>query len=314
MTSVLVVGSGSIGARHARNLASLGAEVFLADPDASRAAEVAAEVGATPVEFSSLMFAERDAVVVASPTGAHVAQASAALAAGARVLVEKPLVVTLDDFAAIEADAERIMVGYNLRLHQPIEQLMEMVHGGNVGDILNARLWFGFWLPDWRPGSDYRESYSARSALGGGVLLDAIHELDLLVWLANGDAFDVVGAVVERLGPLEIDVEDTVAALLQHHDGWVADIALDYLSRSYRRGIEVVGTAGTARLDWARQVVELEGSDGVRSWPATTPVSASYEREAERFLAFVDGAPPVVGGAEGAQSVRLADAIRSAAR
>jgi predicted dehydrogenase len=206
------------------------------------------------------------------------------------------------------------MVGYNLRLHRPVEQLMELVHGGDVGDILSTRLWFGYWLPDWRPDTDYRSSYSARAALGGGVLLDAIHEIDLLVWLANGDAFDVVGSVVARFGPLEIDVEDTVAALLRHHDGWVADLTLDYLSRAYRRGIEVVGSKATARFDWARQVVELEGPNGPRSWPATAPVADSYRREAERFLAFVDGAPPVVGGVEAARSVRLADAIRAAAR
>ena len=53
---------------------------------------------------------------------------------------------------------------------------------GSVGSS-SVRLWFGSWLPDWRPAVDYRPTYSARAELGGGVLLDAIHELDMLVWL-----------------------------------------------------------------------------------------------------------------------------------
>src|SRR5205823_5521442 len=98
-------------------------------------------------------------------------------------------------------------------------------------------------------------------------------------------------------------------------DGWVAEVELDYVSRRYRRGIEIVGTEATARFDWARNVIELEDGDGCEAWPATAAVEASYVREAERFLAFVEhGTPPPVGGAEGCESVRLAEAIRAAAR
>ena len=69
-----------------------------------------------------------------------------------------------------------------------------------VGQLVGASAWFGSWLPDWRPDVDYRETYSAQRSLGGGVLLDAIHELDLLVWLAGGAQLEVIGAVLERSG------------------------------------------------------------------------------------------------------------------
>lgn len=316
MTDVLVVGSGSIGARHARNLTELGAKVTLTDPDGERATAVAADVGGRAVPFTPEVLAEWRAVVIASPTTLHARQASEALAAGAHVMVEKPVATNTDELGTIEMNAGRVMVAYNLRLHEACGRLMSLVEAGDVGDIASARLWFGSWLPDWRPNVDYRTTYSARADLGGGVLLDAIHEIDLLLWLGGDDAtFTVDGAIVARVGPLEIDVEDTVRALLRHHDGWVADISLDYLSRAYRRGIEVVGTTATARLDWARGLVELETADGVTTWDATESVDASYEREAERFLSFVErGTPPPVDGMLGAKSLRLAEAIRARSR
>jgi len=309
--SVLVLGAGSAGSRHARLLAAAGAAVTVTDPDRSRAEET----GLPIIPFDLDRLGTPAGVVVASPSSTHAEQTMAALATGALVLVEKPLAGTGDDLAALTAAAgDRVMVGYNLRLHAPLERVAALVREEQAGTISSYRLWFGSWLPDWRPGVDYRTTYSAQRALGGGVLLDAIHELDLLVWLAGDDRFSVVGAVVDRVGPLEIDVEDTVQALLRHDGGALADVSLDYLSRRYRRGVEIIGDKATIRLDWARQVIEVEDGQAIRSESATTPVLNSYERQAERFLAFLRGeAEPPVDAAEGARSIHLADAIRRAA-
>ena len=308
---ILVLGAGSAGSRHARLLAEAGAVVTVADPDEARA--VATGLPTAPFDLHGLD--GYHGIVVASPSSAHAEQTSAALATGARVLVEKPLAPSADGLDGLVAAAgDRVMVGYNLRLHEPVERLMGLVHDGRAGTISAVRLWFGSWLPDWRPTVDYRQTYSAQRRLGGGVLMDAIHELDLLVWLLGDGDFTVAGAIVDRVGPLEIDVEDTVKALLRHRSGVVAEVSLDYLSRRYRRGIEVIGTDATIRLDWARQVIEVEDATGVRSHSATTPLLASYERQAEWFLAFVThGSTPPVNAAEGARSVLLADAIRAAA-
>ena len=309
---ILIIGAGSAGSRHARNLLRAGARVALTDPDGQRAAAVE---GAEPVPFDLEGLQRFDGIVVASPSVYHLEQTSAALAAGTKVMVEKPLATTTDGLDALVAlDEGRVMVGYNLRLHDPVVRLVQWLHDGLVGEPLTMRLWFGHFLPAWKQGMDYRTTYSASASLGGGVLFDAIHELDLLVWMLGSD-YDVIGAVVDRLGDLEIDVEDTVRALLRHSGGTIVEIELDYLSRRYRRGIEVIGGLGTLRLDWAAARLELETEARSERVPVSTPVSRSYELEAEAFLGFLRGdAKPPVDAATAAASVGLAEQIRRAAQ
>jgi predicted dehydrogenase len=308
MSEVLVLGAGSIGRRHARNLAAAGASVSITDPVVDP--DVA---GVTSVPWPEADPGQFAGVVVASPTVHHKDQTEAAWSVGAGVLVEKPLATTVAGGADLRRANERVRVGFNLRFHDPVRRLMDLVHTGRAGRVVAARLWFGHHLPSWRPGTDYRQSYSARSELGGGILLDAIHELDLAVWLLGPD-LTVESAVVARVGGLEIDVEDTVRAQLRTADGAPVEIALDYLSRDYRRGIEVIGTDATVRLDWAREVLEVADADGVEQEPAVTSLDRSYVAEAEAFLGWLDGRDDLPVDVETAlASLRLADEIRARA-
>jgi len=314
VTRVLVVGAGSIGARHVRNLSAEGVEVCVTDTDVDRAALLHAD-GVVALESHAAWAGTYDGVVIATPTAQHAEHARAALGVAPKVLLEKPIGLSVADAAwlAEDAVAVRIAVAYNLRFHAPVERLVELVADGAVGTMTSARFWFGSWLPDWRPQIDYRDSYSAQRALGGGVLLDAIHELDLALWLVGPCA--VVGAVVGRFGPLEIDVEDTVVALLTGPRDVPILISLDYLSRTYRRGIEVVGDEGTVRLDWSRRTIEIDRPSGATEEQHPTDAAASYVRQTAHFVQWLaDGPAMPVDGRLGLASLALAEAIAVAAR
>jgi NAD(P)-dependent dehydrogenase (short-subunit alcohol dehydrogenase family) len=102
---VLIVGSGSVGKRHARNLASLGCRISCVDPREERRKELAAEtpvIGSYPTIEDALSIGGLDGVVVGSPTAFHPAQTISALEAGLPVLLEKPVAKT-----AAEAHAMR---------------------------------------------------------------------------------------------------------------------------------------------------------------------------------------------------------------
>jgi predicted dehydrogenase len=306
-----VLGAGSIGSRHASNMAALGAQITISDPDRDRAVSAASRAGATvasdpdPLEFRG--------IVVASPSSLHREHLMWALTADVPVYVEKPLVMSTAEVTdAIRAASDRILVGYNLRFHPGYRLVRDLLFDGTLGQPVSARFWFGNHLPDWRPEVDYRLTYSAQRKLGGGVLHDAIHEIDLALWFF-GSPLRALASVCGRFGPLEIDVEDTVRAILATSSGVPVSIDLDYLSRRYRRGVEIVGTDATARFDWARAVIEVETAAEVRSHPIDTSVDPTYVSAAEHFLAMVEGGRnQSATGLDGIRSIELVEAVKAA--
>src|SRR5262249_45644805 len=146
-----------------------------------------------------------EAVVIATPHTTHLSIAKNALAAGADVLIEKPLAANLEGIGALLAEAERggrrIRVVCNMRFHSAVAALRRALP--RIGKPLFARAQYGNYLPDMRPGADYRTLYCARVETGGGVILDAIHEIDYLAWLFG--PVEQVGATAGRIGSLDID-------------------------------------------------------------------------------------------------------------
>ena len=245
---VLVVGCGSIGRRHAGNAARL-AEVAVHDSAPEAARDCAAASGArTFARLDEALAWWPAAVVIATPHRSHLALAQQAIAAGAHVLIEKPLSDTLDGVAefldAADAAGRRAYVVCNMRFHPGPAALKRNI--GLVGKPLFARAHVGNYLPAMRPDRDYRTLYAARSAEGGGVVLDAIHEIDTLTWLLG--EVESVCCQAARLDGLEIDVEDYALLGLTHGSGARSSATLDYLRRRKSRGCEIVGSDGV--LAW----------------------------------------------------------------
>ncbi|HXC23351.1 MAG TPA: GNAT family N-acetyltransferase [Solirubrobacteraceae bacterium] len=312
---VAVLGQGSIGRRHAEIALALGHELTVYDPDPT----VAPAPGALTSASARECIERADAAVVASPSSEHVAHARMAIELGVPVLVEKPL--ALDGAHAAELDflaRERgtmLSVAMNLREHPGVRALSALVAEGAPGSILRASAWCGSWLPGWRPTGDYRESYSARSELGGGVLLDvAVHELDYLLCL-TGPACSV-SAVARHTSELEADVEDVALIMLELASGGVAEVSVDYLDRSYTRGCRIVGSAGTLQWSWEEQLLTHRDASGAthrRTVPSD--VAPTYRKQLERFLqATREAAPAPVPAASARQVLAVIDAARISAR
>jgi predicted dehydrogenase/RimJ/RimL family protein N-acetyltransferase len=301
---VAVLGQGSIGRRHAGLLRELGADVVTFDPfsEADTADEAAALRGA-------------DAAVVASPSSEHEAQALRCIVAGVPTLVEKPLALDAWGAARVDRAAERAGVGVavamNLRHHPGVQGVRAALP--EIGRPLRAAVWCGSWLPGWRPGADYRESYSARSALGGGVLLDAIHEIDELTWLLG--RVRTVSALLPRVSDLEIDVEDVAELQLELASGVPATVTLDYLDRSYHRGARVVGADATVAWDWTAEQVRVDdGAGDARGLPAPGDAAPTYRAELAALLeAVAEGGMAGATPAEAHHALQVVDAARASA-
>ena len=246
MTVAAVIGYGSIGRRHVRLLESLGCSVAVV----SRR-----EVDHRPA-FKSIPEALRsfrpDYVVVANETSAHASAVEELVAGGfaGRLLVEKPS-------AGASANGLRTAaVGYNLRFHPVLKALADEIGGER---LISMQIYCGQYLPDWRPGSDYRESYSADPARGGGALRDLSHELDYLLWL--GGEWQRVAALGGRFGALEIRSDDTWGLLLELARCPVASVQVNYLDRPGRRQLVVNTARHTYFADLVRSTLTRDGEE-----------------------------------------------------
>lgn len=231
MTRSLVIGYGSIGARHARVLEALGCDVAvlsqrdIAYPRAFTQLEQA--LGAHAPTY----------IVIANATDQHYAtvQALATFGFKGAVLVEKPLFHELRQSPG--HSFAQAAVAYNLRFHPVIAGLRQALAGEA---ILSVQAYAGQYLPQWRPDTDYRTGYSADAARGGGVLRDLSHELDYLSWLLG--ASRRVAALGGHVSPLEISSDDAFALLFATERCPMVSVQLNYLDRTAKRRI-VVNTA-----------------------------------------------------------------------
>lgn len=283
--TALVVGQGSIGQRHARILSALG----LATRAVSRRANPSPSV--FPSLGEALSDGQPDYVVIASATHEHQRDLErlAGLGFRGRVLVEKPLFdqalpLPVHDFAALH-------VAYNLRYHPLILALRDLCLSDR---ICSAQVYVGQYLPSWRPGTDYRASYSAKAAEGGGVLRDLSHELDYLLWML-GD-WQAVTASGGHVSDLEIDSDDVFTLLVQTARCPMVAVQMNYLDRVGRREITVTTTTRTLRADLVANRLWIDGTE-----TAFTPL----ERDATYQAMHLD----LLGAAEARLACTLAEGL-----
>ena len=312
----VVVGCGSIGQRHIRNLLALGVgEVRVVDPSEERRREA---VGCGAVAAESLARAlewRPGAVLICTPPHLHVSAASYAVATGAHVFVEKPIGTVLDGVDALLAQtaaADRlIVVGYNLRFHAGIRTLKTLLDSGEIGRLLALRAEYGQHLADWRAGRDYRAGYNAFLDQGGGIVLDGSHEIDYARWLA-GEVVDVL-AMTAKVGDLEVEAEDVGLLTFRFASGALGQIHLDSVQRGYTRSCKLIGSTGTLIWEYCSGVKLLRADGSEKVIPISPDPNEMYMEEMRHFLKCVRGENrPCVTGADGRRVLEIALAARQA--
>jgi predicted dehydrogenase len=217
------------------------------------------------------------------------------------VLAEKPL---FDALKPVPANLfSGFYIGYNMRFHPIVRKLKDLLGGER---IFSATLYFGQYLPEWRPGTDYRESASARRQEGGGVLRDLSHELDMINWIFGDWVW--LTAAGGRFGDLEIDSDDVFSLLIKTDRCPVASVQMSYLDRVRRREITVTTSERTYRGDLLEGV--LQAQDKVDRFDVGR--DDTYVAEHKAVLAGDDMSLCTV--TEALKTVKMIDAAEKAAR
>jgi myo-inositol 2-dehydrogenase / D-chiro-inositol 1-dehydrogenase len=215
---IALLGAGRIGRLHARLLASTeGVETLVVgDVDATRAAEVAASVGATGMPSIDSALDAADAVVIAAATAAHPELIRASIGRGLPTFCEKPLAGSLEETIALAADIERsgvpFQLGFQRRFDAAYREVHRLVQTGELGTLYAVRL----------AGHDPEPAHEGYIAQSGGIFRDfSIHDFDILRWMTDCEVEEVYADGGVRAFPVfaKYDDVDTAVAAMRLVDG-----------------------------------------------------------------------------------------------
>jgi len=314
---IMIAGLGSIGRRHLRNLLALGErDLLLYRTQRSTLPEDELAGFAVETDLQAALAHRPQAVIISNPTALHLEVAIPAAQAGCCLLIEKPLAESLQGISelqtALRDSRARLLVGYHFRYHPGLQQVKKLLESGDIGRPLSVQAHWGEYLPGWHPWEDYRQGYSARADLGGGVVLTLSHPLDYLHWLLGEVA--ALWAFTSQNSDLELQVEATAEIGLRFANGTLGSLHLDYNQRPPAHWLEIIATKGT--IDWDNRSGEARLYQGERAEWQVYPPPVDFERnelflaEMRHFLQVARGeAEPCCTLQDGVAALRLASAV-----
>jgi len=294
----------------------------LCDNDLSKAKALADRFGIADVydDIEDLLrFSRPDAVVICTPNHLHEVHVQAALSAGAHVLCERPLALSLRGTEKLIAEQKKtdrvLMVGMNNRYRSDVQVVRSFLQRGDLGRLRAIRAgWYLF-----RPSRIAFGWRLKKEQAGGGVMLDlGLSLLDLGLWLAENPQPKRVSATF-CWDDEETDIEDAGTALITCDNGMsiFIDVTWRYLGLSEKFWFELLGTEGAASISPLRVSKEMQGA-AVDVSPSgalrhENPVTASYRAEWASFVAAVRGEIAAPKLEPQVAALRLLEAIRESA-
>ncbi len=283
---ICLIGLGSIARRHIANLRKLlGNQVsitVLRSGKGSAADEETARQIDRVCQEESQLEQRYDAIFITNPTSLHYETLLRAIKRSSFFFIEKPVFVTgREELAPFLNQGNTYYVACPLRYCNVILYLKSHI---DFSSVYSIRCTASSYLPHWRPGTDYRQSYSARRDMGGGVAIDLIHEWDYLYDLIGSPL--EVKSLIKKKSTLELDSDD-IAVYIADYPDKVAEIHLDYFGRKEIRRIELFGREDTITADLIRQEIFWE-KEGKRIDLAQER-NEYQKRELSHFLDIMSG-------------------------
>ena len=234
-----------------------------------------------------------DACILSSPASSHLDQALIFAKSEIPLLIEKPVGISLDRLDLWEELIELnikvpIFIGYIFRSNPCAHFLKQRLLKQDIGVLIEADFYCGSWLPDWRPSQNYQESVSSRKELGGGVLLELSHEIDLVLWLLG--EIKIIGSNISNTRSLNIDVEDRVLITGIDSNNTLITIRLNFCTKPQKRITTFRGTKGELVWDIIKNKVTISrGSNFIDNKIFDISKDDIFKSQLETFFHAIDG-------------------------
>ena len=280
----LVVGYGSIGKRHVRNLMDFNQTQVSVCSKNKEVSQLEKKGIKTFTTIEQALKEKHDVAIICNETSLHVKTAIKFANKGYHIFLEKPISNSLEGIPPLIKIIKNkkliTMIGCNMRFHSGIKLMRQLIDKKEIGRIISVYAENGSFMPDWHPWENYRISYASSMRLGGGVVLTQIHEIDYLYWFF-GKAFEVYG-LTGKLSDLEIDVEDYAVCLLKFKNKIIAEIHLDYFQKPSVRNCKIIGRKGQIRWNWENNHVQIFKNKD-KKW-----VTKNFEKKFDTNKMYVD--------------------------
>ncbi len=279
MKKILITGLGSIGQRHLRNIKRVYGDSFEVIAYRTRRLQQTFSDNMTirdgvnlEDEYDLKVFTDLDKALEEKPdaafitniTSKHMDTALACAKAGCDLFIEKPLSDSMDNIEELKRLADekklKIFMGFQNRYHICIKRAKELLSKNAIGTILSVDCEFSERVTTMHSYEDYRQTYMARSDMGGGPILNLqVHDLDLLRYMF-GEPIDVFSLNIKS-NALDIDVESGTSSIYRFinadNNAFPVYTHTDFLQYPPAHRFKIVGECGRIEIDMNSAALKL---------------------------------------------------------
>ena len=285
---ICIIGLGSIGCRHVTNIVNIlrdMKEEYYIDALRSvkgRLEESISQYISTEYYDIDELPNNYDVIFVTNPTSKHYSTIAAVVNKTKHMFIEKPIFSSADEnIEALNLKKDSI---YYVACPMRHSALMQHIKGIVKNEqIYSVQAICSSYLPEWRPGTDYRKCYSAKRELGGGVTLDLIHEWDYII-----DLFGFPKKIERMTGKyseLELDTDD-LSVYIARYDDKIVEVHLDYFGRKSQRQLMLFCRDYIIEIDFLKNQIVYDGQ--IQKTLEVDNVDP-YINEMEYFFSLIKG-------------------------
>ncbi len=231
-------------------------------------------------------------IIIASPSSFHLDQALFFAGEGIPTFIEKPIGYGNEQESSWNkllsiSKKVPIMIGYVFRHDECLKPFQNILSQNNFGKIIEIESYCGSWLPDWRPNSNFKKSVSAQKNLGGGVLLELSHEIDLINFLFG--PIEIKYASIQNTNSFDINVEDIAFIHATCESCNFINLNLNFCTRPAERYLKI--RFSNTNITWYlnNQVIKIKGMDGEENifYKSEKNQDYKYKEQFKNFLKLV---------------------------
>lgn len=259
MQTILIVGYGSIGKRHLKNISNLiNAKIIVLTKQKNLQKLERNNVFVTNSIKNALSY-KPEIGFVTNETSLHVDTALTLAKSNMHLFLEKPLSHSMKNVLKLKNHIKKkkliTQIGCHMRFHPCIKKIKNILENETLGRIISIDIESSSFLPDWHPYEDYRLGYAARDELGGGISLTCIHEIDLLYWFFGkpNKVFSITG----KFSDLDVKSDDLSVMTFLLKNRIVGEVHLDYFQRPEFKSCKIKGTKGTLYWDSSTNEIKI---------------------------------------------------------